>query len=75
MRHLRTVAAQWGVRGKITADTVPVIMAAETASRDIMAQGITEAVIIDNGNRKERRQPQGCGRFFGFVLAENERIR
>ncbi|HBA48361.1 MAG TPA: hypothetical protein DCZ91_11310, partial [Lachnospiraceae bacterium] len=71
MRHLRTVAAQRGARGRITADMVPdvmtpVIMAAETAVRDIMAQGITEAVIIDNGNRKERRQPQGCSRFFRF---------
>lgn len=45
---------------------IPVTMTAETAVRVIMAQGITKAVIIDNGNRKERRQPQGCSRFFRF---------
>ena len=71
MRHLRTVAARRRARDRITADTVPdamvlVIMAAEIAVRDITAQDITEAAIIDNGYRKERRQPQGCSRFFGF---------
>ena len=71
MRHLRTAAAQRGARDRITADTVrdvmdPVIMTAETAAADIMVQGITEAVIIDNGKRKERRQSQGCSRFFGY---------
>ena len=71
MRHLRTAAAQRGARDRITEDTAPdvitlVTMAAETAVRDITAQDITEAAIIDNGYRKERRQPQGCSRFFGF---------
>ena len=54
------------------ADTIPDVMvpdtmAVEAAVRDIMAQDITEADIIDNGNRKEQRQPQGSGRFFRFV--------
>lgn len=71
MRYLRTAAAQRGARDRITADTIwnvmaPITTVAETAAADIIVQGITAADIIDNRNRKERRQPQGCSRFFGL---------